>query len=195
MTAGDVDLVMVSSFTPDQLGVGNATFPRARARRQPPLLLDVEDGSLDSVVAFHTAAGLVQAGLYRNILVVVSSTCSRITDERDTLCWFLGDAAGAFVVGQVPEGQGLLGMHTVPTTETCDTFSLVLDRDPEAKKPMVVKVAQGSGKILHETAEPYLKTCCEGAAKRAGVKIKTSTSSSSTPRPPGTPASAPASSA
>jgi len=83
----------------------------------------------------------------------------------------LGDGAGAFLVGAVRDGSGLLGMHTLPTTETCDTFYYMLDNAPGAAPRMVMKCTPSSGRILHETAERHLVTCCAGAASVAGIKL------------------------
>jgi 3-oxoacyl-[acyl-carrier-protein] synthase-3 len=155
----------------DQLAVGNATFLIRELGVGRPCW-NLEAACASSIVGFHTACGLIQAGQYRNILVVASSTCSRISDEQDTISWFLGDGAGAFIVGEVAQGEGVLGMHTVPTTETCDTFYIENDVSRGTGKNLVMRVKPGSGKIMHETAEPYLRRCCEGAIKRAGVTLK-----------------------
>jgi 3-oxoacyl-[acyl-carrier-protein] synthase III len=170
MSAGDVDLVIVSSFQPDQLGVGNAAF-LARELGVARPAWNLESACASSLVALHTACALVESGRYRNVLVVASCAYSRSADEADSVSWFLGDGAGAFVVGQVKERSGLLGMHTLPTTETCDTFYYRLDADPGAAPRMVMKCTPSSGRILHETAERHLVTCCAGAASAAGVKL------------------------
>jgi 3-oxoacyl-[acyl-carrier-protein] synthase-3 len=170
MTPNDVDLMIVSSFQPDQLGVGNASFlARALGMKRPAW--NLESACSSSVVALHTACGLVAAGQYSRILVVASCTYSRNADDGDSVSWFLGDGAGAFVVGREASGRGLLGMHTIPTTETCDTFYYAMMSDPTAPPRMVMQCTPSSGKILLETAEPHLLACAEGAARAAGVRL------------------------
>lgn len=170
MTPNDVELMIVSSFQPDQLGVGNAAFlARELGLRRPAWNLETACSS--SVVAFHTACGLVSAGQYRSVLVVASCTYSRNADDADSVSWFLGDGAGAIVVSRVAEGEGLLGMHTVPTTETCDTFYYAMTPQASAPPRAVMQCTPQSGRILHESAEPQLRACCEGAAQRAGVRL------------------------
>ena len=170
MSANDVDLMIVSSFQPDQMGVGNAAFlARALGMKRPAW--NLESACSSSVVGFHTACGLVASGQYQSILVVASCTYSRNADDADSVSWFLGDGAGAFVVGREEANHGLLGMHSLPTTETCDTFYYAMAADPGAPPRMVMQCTPSSGKILAETAEPHLVECAEGAARAAGVRL------------------------
>jgi 3-oxoacyl-[acyl-carrier-protein] synthase-3 len=166
MSAGDVDLMIVCSFLPDQLGIGNSAF-LARELGMKRAAWNMETACSSALVAFQTACGLVRAGQYYNVLVVVSCTYSRVADESDTLAWFLGDGASAFVVSRVPDGEGLLGMHTVHTALTCDTFYY----RHAGETGIQIQCSPETGKVLHETAEPYLRSCCAGAAEDAGVRL------------------------
>lgn len=168
---GDIDLIITASFLPDQVGVGNA--PRlAAALGADCAAWNLETACSGSVVGFQTAAGLVRGGDYRHVLVVVSCSYSRQADERDTMSWFLGDGAGAFVVGQVDEGFGYLGGHSVHTAPTCDTFSYQIDIDDRTEEPRVHMVAsERTGRVLSETATGYVRTCCQAAVKAAGVSL------------------------
>jgi 3-oxoacyl-[acyl-carrier-protein] synthase-3 len=105
------------------------------------------------------------------VLVVISCLYSRVTDERDTLSWFLGDGAGAFVVGPEDPGHGILGAHAVPTTETCDTFSYELGTDLAGRPKIFIRASQETGRVLRETAAGYLRACADGALRAAGVAL------------------------
>ncbi len=170
MSPGDVDLMIVCSFLPDQLGVGNSAF-LARELGLKRAAWNIETACSSAIVAFETACALVQAGQYKNVLVVISCTYSRAADESDTLAWFLGDGATAFVVAPVPRGEGLLGQHTVHTAETCDTFYYRGASDDSGATKIQIQCSASTGRVLHETAEPYLRACCAGAAESAGVKL------------------------
>jgi 3-oxoacyl-[acyl-carrier-protein] synthase-3 len=164
----DIDLMIVHSFLPDQIGVGNSAF-LSGALGLRGAAWNLETACTSSVVAFQTACALVSAGQYKNVLCVVSCTYSRAADEADTISWFLGDGAAAFLVSAAPEGQGLLGAKIVNTAVTCGTFYYDLVNDP-AKGPVVRMLATPkTGKVLRDTAEPFLIECCEGALKTAGV--------------------------
>jgi 3-oxoacyl-[acyl-carrier-protein] synthase-3 len=163
MSPSDVDMILVCSFLPDQLGVGNAAFlARELGVRRPAW--NLESSCSSALIAYQTACALVQSRQCKNVLVVISCTYSRVTDDTDTLGWFLGDAAGAFVVGAVGKNEGLLGQTTINTTETCDTFYY------RAEPRVRIQCTPSTGRILHETALGYLSECCDGALKSAGLK-------------------------
>lgn len=167
----EIDLVIVASFLPDQVGVGNA--PRvAEALGMRCAAWSLETACSGSLVGFQTASGLVQSGQYEKVLVVASCTYSRFVDERDTLSWFLGDGAGAFVVGKVENGYGFLGGKSIHSADTCGTFSYELAIDEVTGKPEIEMVASSkTGRVLAETATHYVRECCLGAAEAANVSL------------------------
>lgn len=170
LTPDDIDLMIVHSFLPDQVGVGNSAF-LAGALGLRGAAWNLETACTSSVVAYQTACALVAAGQYKSVLVVVSCTYSRAADEADAISWFLGDGAAAFVVRAVPEGRGLLGAKIVNTSITCGTFYYDLVNDP-VKGPKVRMLAHAkTGKVLRDTAQPFLEECCAGALAAAGVLI------------------------
>jgi 3-oxoacyl-[acyl-carrier-protein] synthase-3 len=172
MSAGDVDLMIVHSFLADQIGVGNAAF-LSGALGLRGAAWNLETACTSTVVALQTACALVRAGEYKNVLCVVSCTYSRAADEDDSVSWFLGDGAAAFVVSEAPEGQGLLGVKVVNTAVTCGTFYYDLVNEPAERGPRVRMLATPkTGKVLRDTAEPFLIECCEGALAAAGVTLK-----------------------
>lgn len=167
----DIDLVIVASFLPDQIGVGNA--PRvAGALGMRCAAWSLETACSGSVVGLQTASGLVQSGQYENVLVVASCSYSRYLDESDTLSWFLGDGAGAFVVGKVDDGYGFLGGKSIHSADTCGTFSYELALDEATGKPEIAMMASPkTGRVLAETATHYVREACLGAAEAAGVTL------------------------
>jgi 3-oxoacyl-[acyl-carrier-protein] synthase III len=171
MSANDVDLVIVSSFQPDRPGVGNAALLARELGITRPAI-NLESACASSLVALETACALVESGRHRNVLVVASCTYSRTADEADSVSWFLGDGAGAFLVGMVPGRSGMLGAHTLSTTETCDTFYYEVEASAGGPPRLRMKCAPSSGKILHQTAERDLLACCNGAARAAGVRLR-----------------------
>ena len=170
MTIGDIDLIIVSSFMPDYLGVGNAAYLARELGATCPAW-NLESACSGSVVAFHTACGLVQAGHYRNVLVGVSCVYSRIGDEQDTFSWFLGDGCGAFIVGPVEPGHGLLGLKTITTVATCGALSVRVNPDPGADQKMLMVAMPHAGKVWRHTVPESLRMCSKEACRAAGVDI------------------------
>jgi 3-oxoacyl-[acyl-carrier-protein] synthase III len=165
----DIDLMIVGSFRPDTIGVGNAAFVARELGLHAPAF-NLESACSSSVVALHTACGLVQAGHYRRILCVTSCTYTRDADAASSLSWFLGDGAGAFIVGPVADGLGLLGFSSQSTTETCDTWRY--DVEPAERGPQIcIRTAPETGRILGDFATPYLRDNVLATLGRAGLSL------------------------
>ncbi len=170
LAPNDVDLLIVSSFLPEQIGFGNAAFiARELGLKSGAWNLDATCGS--TPVALETACALVKSGAYRNVLVVISCTYSRFFDADDTLSWFFSDGAGAFVVSVLKENQGILGTKTINTCVLCDQFFFKVKEDERGNVKLRMQVAKGTNKVLNETATELLRTCCKGAAAAAGVTL------------------------
>jgi 3-oxoacyl-[acyl-carrier-protein] synthase-3 len=170
MGAADVDLLIDCSFRSDTIGVGNATVLAAELGVKGAAW-NLETACSGSVVALQTAAALVRAGEHRNVLVVTSCTYSRDADEGDSLSWFLGDGAGAFVVGATNGREGVLGGKTIHTADTCGAFRYELSSAPGGAPKIRMLSGKGAGKVLRESATVYLRACCDGALRAAGVEL------------------------
>lgn len=170
LSPDDVDLMIVASVLPDQVGLGNAAFlARQLGLQGAAWNLDGSCGS--TPVALQTACALVQVENYRNALVVISCSYSRFTDEDDTFAWSLGDAAGAFVVSKLEPLQGILGTKTVHTGAWCNLVYCKLTNDAQGKPQIRMQVGMRANKLIREKSAEFLRTCCEGAAAAAGVTL------------------------
>jgi 3-oxoacyl-[acyl-carrier-protein] synthase III len=166
----DVDLLICSSFQPDQYGIGNAAF-LARDLGLEGAAWNLESACSSALVAFQTACSLVQSGQYRRVLVVSSCSYSRATVEHDPISWGVGDAATALVVGEVADGAGYLGGHTVHTAETCEAVAYHLEHRRDGRPRMRIRTGKQTAEILRGTSESYLKECCHGALESAGLVL------------------------
>lgn len=168
---GEVDLVLVSSFLPDQPGPGNAAYlVRDLGLRCPGI--NLESACSSTLVSLNTAVALIQAGHHRNALVVASCSYSRLAPPEDTLSWFMGDGAGALLVGEVPDGEGWVAAHTVHTAATCGTFRLDVVME-EGKGPVHrMSASKDTARIINEIGEPYMREACMGALAKAGIGIE-----------------------
>ncbi|MEH2157800.1 3-oxoacyl-ACP synthase III family protein [Nostoc sp.] len=171
LSAKDVDLMIVASVWPEQIGLGDAAFlARKLSLEGAAWNLDATCGS--TPIALQTACALVRAGEYRNVLVVISCTYSRFFDEDDTMSWFLSDGAGAFVVGSLESNQGILGTKTIHAGELCNVVFPKLTTDAQGNPQLRMKLCKEANKVTRETAVEFLRTCCEGAMVAAGVTLK-----------------------
>jgi 3-oxoacyl-[acyl-carrier-protein] synthase-3 len=166
----EIDLIIVASFLPDQIGVGNAPHV-ARELGARCAAWNLETACSGSVVGFQTACNLVRGGDYRNVLVVVSCSYTRHAQKDDPITWFLGDGAGAFVVGSVADGLGYLGGHSMHSADTCGTWSYELEVEDGAPR-VIMRASPKTGAVMAATATPHVRTACSAAAQAAGVELK-----------------------
>ncbi|WP_414582611.1 3-oxoacyl-ACP synthase III family protein [Scytonema sp. PCC 10023] len=170
LSADDVDLMIVASVWPEQIGFGNAAFlARQLGLQGAAWNLDATCGS--TPVALQTACSLVRSGEYRNIVVVLSCTYSRFFDEDDTLSWYASDGAGAFVVGALEHNQGILGTKTVHTGALSEVLFAKLRNDEQGNPQVRMQMGKG-GQALGETAAEFLRICSSGAVAAAGVTLE-----------------------
>lgn len=171
LSANDVDLLLVASFLPEQIGFGNAAF-LARQLGLQCGAWNLDASCASTPIALQTACALVQAGIHRNVLVAISCTYSRFFDKDDTLSWFFSDGAGAFLVSSLKPNQGILGTKTVNTSILCDQFCFKLTEDEQGNQQFRMQVPKGTNKAIGETAADLLLSCCEGAIAAAGVTLE-----------------------
>lgn len=166
----DIDALICTSFLPDIPDVGNAAYlARDIGMRGPAWNLEATCSS--PLVGLQTACALLGAGDYRRILYVGSCCYSRATPDSDSLAWANGDGAVAFVVGPVPEGDGVLSSALVNTCDSCGALSLRLEIDGGVARERMFadkKVARA----VRDSAEAYLRQCVQAALDRAGVELE-----------------------
>lgn len=170
LSVNEIDLLIVCSVLPEHIGYGNAAFvARELGLKCGAWNLDATCGS--TPVVLQTATALVQAGEYKNVLVVVSCTYSRTVDESDTLAWFFSDGAGAFVISALEINQGIISTHVINTAVLCDQFKFKTTNDEEGNTRLHLHIARNTNKIMSSSATGLLRTCCEGAIEKAGVTL------------------------
>ena len=166
----DIDLTLVASFLPDQIGVGNAAFLAQRMGLSGNAW-NIETGSNGALAALETACAFVKSGQAERVLVVISCTYSRGLKETDALIWSVGDGAAAFVVGKVGNNEGLLAVQGFHTGETCGAMSYEFELDQSGAPVPRVRDSEKGGQIVRETAERYVLECCERVLEKANLRL------------------------
>ncbi|NEP02284.1 MAG: 3-oxoacyl-ACP synthase [Symploca sp. SIO2E9] len=167
----EIDLMIVASVWPEQIIFGNASC-LARQLGLQGAAWNINGGTGSTPVALQTACALVQAGEYRNVLVVISCTYSHFFDEADTTPWFISDGAGAFVVSSLETNQGILGTKTVHTGAVDATCSAKFVKDIQGYPQVRMQLSEDANKLISETSAKFLRNCCEGVTTAAGVTLK-----------------------
>jgi 3-oxoacyl-[acyl-carrier-protein] synthase III len=110
VTAGDIDLIVLATSTPDNTFPATATLVQNDLGIRQGAAFDVQAVCSGFVYALVTADALIKAGQAKHALVIGSETFSRILDWTDrTTCVLFGDGAGAVVLS-AQEGDGSRGV-------------------------------------------------------------------------------------
>lgn len=169
LKAEDIELVIVASIFPDEIGFGNAAYLARKLNLHCPAW-NLESTCSSALIALQNASALVQTGEYQNVLVVVSHLGSNAVDKEDSLSWSMGDAAGAFIVDSLHPNQGILGSKILHTAATCEAYTHELEIDHQGKPRMRTRTGENPS-VLAETAVEFVRTCCQGAIASAGVTL------------------------
>ena len=112
LTADDIDLIVVATATPDMLFPSTACLVQNKLKAGKAAAYDLAAGCSGFMYAIVTASQFIKTGLYKHVLVIGAESLSRILDWTDrNTCVLFGDGAGAVVLGEVPEGYGILGSN------------------------------------------------------------------------------------
>jgi 3-oxoacyl-[acyl-carrier-protein] synthase-3 len=98
-TAGDLDLIIVATSTPDYVFPSTACLLQAKLGVRGCAAFDVQAVCSGFVYALAVADSFVRSGQSRNALVIGAEVFSRILDWNDrATCVLFGDGAGAVVL-------------------------------------------------------------------------------------------------
>lgn len=100
----DVDLVLVSTSTPDFAFPSTAALVQAHFAILHAGTMDLSVACAGFVNGLLTAFGMVTAGFHRKIIVIGADALSKMTDYTDrSTCILFGDGAGAVLVERTDE--------------------------------------------------------------------------------------------
>jgi 3-oxoacyl-[acyl-carrier-protein] synthase-3 len=99
LTAGDVDLIVLATATPDQTFPASATRVQHLLGIQDCVSFDVQAVCSGFLYALSVADNMIRGGAANTAIVIGSETFSRILDWEDRgTCVLFGDGAGAVVL-------------------------------------------------------------------------------------------------
>jgi 3-oxoacyl-[acyl-carrier-protein] synthase-3 len=104
--AGDLDLIVLATATPDETFPATATRVQANLGMTKGAAFDVQAVCAGFVYGLSVADSMIKSGLASTALVIGAETFSRILDWNDRgTCVLFGDGAGAIVL-RAEQGQG-----------------------------------------------------------------------------------------
>ncbi len=108
LTADDLDLIIVATYTPDQFLVSQACLVQAQLGGTAGAF-DLGAACSGFVYALSVGTQFVRTGCYERILVIGADTLTRLIDYTDrATCVLFGDGAGAVVLEATDQPRGLL---------------------------------------------------------------------------------------
>ena len=107
----EIDLVMVQSMVQDEMLPGNACLTQYKLGLENAGAWTIDTCCSSFVTMVVTASNLIATGEFQRILIITSALCSQLADYSDYQCCYLGDAAGAAVIGRVREGRGYIASY------------------------------------------------------------------------------------
>lgn len=112
ITAEEVEMIIVATVTPDHPFPSVACMIQEMLGAKKANAFDISAACAGFMYGIITAKQFVEAGTYKNVLVVGVEKLSKIVDweDRNTAVLF-GDGAGAAVISPVSEGRGILSFE------------------------------------------------------------------------------------
>jgi 3-oxoacyl-[acyl-carrier-protein] synthase-3 len=105
----ELDMILVGTCTPDMPLPSTACFLQQKLGATSAFAMDVNAACSGFLYALTVADGLIRAGRGKKALVLGSEILSQITDYTDrATCILFGDGAGAAVVSECDDGDGIL---------------------------------------------------------------------------------------
>jgi 3-oxoacyl-[acyl-carrier-protein] synthase-3 len=104
--AGEIDLLIVATTTPDETFPSVATMVQARLGMAKGAAFDIQAVCSGFIYGLSVADNMIRGGQARTVLLIGAETMSRILDWNDrATCVLFGDGAGAMVL-QAYDGIG-----------------------------------------------------------------------------------------
>ncbi|MDR2183437.1 MAG: ketoacyl-ACP synthase III [Clostridiales bacterium] len=112
MDAGDIDLLLVATVTPDYLSPSVACMVQEAVGAAGALAFDVNAACSGFVYGLSVAQKFLAAGQYRNVMVIGAELLSKYVDWTDrNTCVLFGDGAGGMIL-TVKDGLYAEKLHT-----------------------------------------------------------------------------------
>lgn len=112
ITAEELDLIIVATFSPDMLIPSTACIVQDRIGAKNAGAFDLSAGCSGFLYGLATGSQFVASGAYDTVLVIGADTLSKFLDWEDrSTCILFGDGAGAVVLKSSPPNTGILSFY------------------------------------------------------------------------------------
>jgi 3-oxoacyl-[acyl-carrier-protein] synthase-3 len=171
--AGELDLIVCATTTPDDTFPAAATKVQARLGMTKGAAFDVQAVCSGFIYALSVADSFIRSGQAETVLVIGAETMSRLLDWNDrTTCVLFGDGAGALVL-KAGQGKGDNSDHGVLNTRIFSDGRLrdLLYVDGGPSSTQTTGHLRMMGKEVFRHAVTNISAAIESSVHAAGLEI------------------------
>jgi 3-oxoacyl-[acyl-carrier-protein] synthase III len=163
--AGEIDVIVLSTATPDRLLPATAVDIQAELGATRAAAFDIGAACAGWLYAMTVAEGLIMSGTAETALVVGSEKMSAIVDWKDrSTCVLFGDGAGAAVLKRSKQGKGILSAYMRSDGKLAD---LLYRPDGGATTPMSAEVLEKRSHLVRMAGREVFKHAVRSMADAA----------------------------
>jgi 3-oxoacyl-[acyl-carrier-protein] synthase-3 len=171
--AGELDLVVVATTTPDETFPATATTVQARLGMARGAAFDIQAVCSGFIYGLAVADNFIRAGQAKTVLLIGAETMSRLLDWTDrTTCVLFGDGAGAVVL-KARDGEGSNADRGVLNTKLFSDGRLhdLLYVDGGPSLTQTTGHLRMKGKEVFKHAVTNISAAIEASAHEAGLQV------------------------
>ncbi len=173
ITSDEIDLIIVATLTPDYIIPSTACMIQSLLGASRAAAMDIQAACTGFLYGLSLAKGLVEAGMYRTVLLIAAEKLSSITNYKDrNTCVLFGDGAGACIVRS--EGAGLL-IHDVSLGADGEQGQLLILPGGGSRHPATAQTVADDlhyirmeGKEVFKHAVRRMEGACKESLSKAG---------------------------
>lgn len=185
INAKEIDLIFCSSNVPDQLQPGNACLIQHKLGAANAGAFNFDSACTSFINCLILANSMIMTGECETILIVSSTTGTRIADYTEKKCMLIGDGAAAAILKPVKkEGRGYLGSYFISDGSFYHTMGRKVKKpegwkrertyysgDPEKLYLFVDRTKEGLDKIK-ELGPVQTVEITKKALNKCGLKVE-----------------------
>lgn len=177
LSADQIDLILVATLTPDFIFPSTACLIQQAIGAKKAAALDIQAACTGYLYGLSIAKGMIEAGIYKNILLIASEKLSSIVNYQDrSTCILFGDGASAAVISS--EGSGL-AIQSVRLGADGEQGELLMLPAGGSRRPASMETVQGgehyikmAGNEVFKHAVRRMEGACKESLEAIGVEEK-----------------------
>ena len=169
----DVDLIIVSTLTPDYRTPSVASYVQGRLGFENAAAIDVNAACAGFVYGINMANAYISSGMYNKIIVVAGEVLSKITDYSDrNTCVLFGDGAGAFLIENDEESSFITSTSGSEGKLAESLYCTDVSKTMFGKDLEQIGFVNQNGKEVYKWAIKMVPREIEKVAEKANVELK-----------------------